>query len=354
MSEDDSLTLTVNGRVYEGWTEAHVTRSLEQCASVFELEVTERWAGRDGSWQIKSFDTAVISLGADKVMTGYVEEYLPAYDGNTHSVRITGRSKTCDLVDCMPEIKGGQFNGYTIDKIARALCAPFGIEVVVEADVGAPMPDATIDKCETAHAFLEKLCRVRGILACDDADGRLVLTSVGTASASGALIEGQNIKTASGRLTANQRFQKYIVLSQAPLGYDGEDAHLDTIGTATDSGCPRYRRFAEMAETPGDAAIAALRARWRAARNYGQSTQATLGVQGWRQPDGTLWPVNQLVPVQSPMLAINRPLLIGAVTYSLGEEGRLTTLTVMPPQAYQPAPDSKKKHKGTADNWEGY
>jgi prophage tail gpP-like protein len=109
-----------------------------------------------------------------------------------------------------------------------------------------------------------------------------------------------------------------------------------------------------MAETPSDTALATKRARWRALRNYGQSTRANITALGWRQDDGNLWDTNLLVPVKSPMLVIDKSLLIGQMRFTLDENGRRTELTLMPPEAYQPAPDFKtKKGKGTADLWTG-
>jgi hypothetical protein len=46
-------------------------------------------------------------------------------------VRITGCSKTEDIVDCTPDIRGGQFAGYKLDAIARAIASLFKIDVVV-------------------------------------------------------------------------------------------------------------------------------------------------------------------------------------------------------------------------------
>jgi prophage tail gpP-like protein len=353
---DDKLTLTINGQTYEGWKEISVQRDLRHCAADFEISVTERWAGQDQPWQIKRFDACTLAIGGDTILTGYVDHYGPGFDATSHTVRIGGRSKTADIVDCMPDISGGQFNNYKLDRIAKAICGPFGVNVVVAkgTDLGDPFPNATIEKCETAFEFLEKLCGLRGVLAFDDEKGNLILAQAGSAGTAGALVQGQNVKAGRAQLRADNLFSEYAVYAQAPLAFDGQDSQLEIIAKAKDASCPRFRRFAEMAQDPADTARAKLRAKWRAAHNFGEATQATLTVQGYRQPDGSLWQVNQMVPVTCPWLEIDQQLLVGGVTFLLDDkDGRRTDLLVAPPEAFSPAPPKAKKPKGGSSVWTG-
>lgn len=351
----DALTLTINGQVYTDWTEVRVTRSLRECTSSFDIAVSERWGALGQPWQIRPFDIAVVKIGDDTVLTGYVDEYLPSFDANAHSVRITGRSKTCDLVDCMPDVGAGEFTGAKLDAVARALCAPFGIGVVVQCDVGDPLPDATLEKIETAYAFLEKFARLRAVILTDDENGNLVLTQAGSTVGAGALTQGDNVLSASARLSGAKRFQTYVVLSQTPEAFDGDDAapaNPQVEGSATDPGCPRPRRFAEMADNPADDSQAKARAQWRALHNLAEGTEATVTVMGWRQPDDTLWKTNNLAPVKSPFLQLDRELLIGSVSYHLDESGgRRTEMTLAPRGAYMPEPDPKGFNGSSAAVW---
>ncbi|HEY1709587.1 MAG TPA: hypothetical protein VGG10_15070 [Rhizomicrobium sp.] len=359
----EAVTLTVNGQSYTGWTSVEVTRDLKACASGFSLDVTERWARGSSPqpWQIEPFNTCTITLGDDLVLTGYVEHYEPSYDGQQHSVRVSGRSKTCDLVDCMPDIPGGQFSGYKLDALARALCAPFGIDVVVQCDVGDTLPDATLEKTETAYAFLEKMARLRSVILTDNAQGQLLLTTAGKGGDAGPLSEGGddgNIFSASAKLSSDKRFKTYVVLSQTPEDFNnGDEAVNDVEGEATDDGCPRNRRFAEMAENPADKKQADARAKWKALHSYAEGTEATITVIGFHQtPDGSgdLWDVNKTTSVHAPMLALDRSMLIGRVAWTLdGEGGRRTTMTVAPPEAFTPGPDPKGVTGNSAPIWTG-
>ena len=95
----DVLTLEVAGRQYGGWETATISRGLTRCVSSFEIGVSERWAGQPTPWPIVPFAPVRILLGADPVLTGYVDEYCPSFGPGAHSVSIRGRSATCDLVD---------------------------------------------------------------------------------------------------------------------------------------------------------------------------------------------------------------------------------------------------------------
>lgn len=341
----DQVTLAAGGRLYSGWTKVKVTRHLEHMASDFDIEVSERWAGRNQSWQIPPMTPVAVKIGADLVLTGYTDDYDAELEPAAHKVRITGRSKTMDLVDCMPPIAGGQFLGSSLQSIANAVAQYFNIGVTFAADASQLFPEASYELTETAFAYLDRLCRLSGVLALDDQNGNLVLTQAGDARAAGALVEGQNGSRFKAVLSAKKRFSDYAVLAQAGLAFNGENALPQVIGEAKDPSVPRFRRFAEMAESAADLGIAQDRAQWRAQRNAGRGTKVTVTVPGWRQTkdaNAPLWLINQLVPAKAPRLWLDRTLLVIGVTYLLDEQGARTEIECSPQEAYMPDPGSVK------------
>jgi prophage tail gpP-like protein len=103
----DVPSVTVDGKVYAGWTLLRVSRALDRCATDFDISVSERWSGQSEAWLIKPFSECIVSLGRDPVLTGYIDAYRPSFDRATHLVRIHGRSRTEDLIDCTPDIQSG-------------------------------------------------------------------------------------------------------------------------------------------------------------------------------------------------------------------------------------------------------
>jgi len=355
--QEESITLTVGGTIYSGWTEVEVTRGIDRMAGNFHISVTEGWAGTGSPvpWQIKPFSPCTVAIGRDLVLTGYVDAYEPGYSATAHHVAIRGRSKTEDLVDCAPEVKGGQFSGYRLDAIARAICALFGIGVVVETDVGDPFPDATVERAETAYAYLERLCRMRGVLACDDSAGNLVLTRAGSQRGASALVEGENILAASATFDAHKRFSKYIIRGQHGITAEYDEVATDIEAAAADSTCPRYRPHVSMAESQLSPAEAKERAMWQAVYATGRAIRLDVTCQGWRQADGSLWTLNRIHPVTSPRLALDRDLLVVSTTFSLkGGEGRRTRLSLGPAEGYTPDPAQVRHRRGHGNgggNW---
>lgn len=360
----DTPELLVDGRIYAGWTELRVTRAMDRAAADFDLRVSERWPGRADPWRIQPFAPVVLRFGRDVVLTGYVDHASPEVDATTHRVRIVGRSKTCDLVDCTPEIAGTEFRGATLPAIARALAQPFGVQVVEEASAGAPFGVEAKDRTDTAWDTIERLARLRGVLAHDDEEGRLVLTRAGTRRASGELVMGRNILSASARLDGSKRFSRYVVLSQRQTGAavardgDGDESdsepeeranagvQVSVSGVAEDPDVPRYRPRILRSEGSGDAAFARARAVWAAASARGKALQADIVVQGWRQQDGRLWRVNELLKVRADWLRLDHELLVVGTEFTLDDAGRRTMLTLTPPEAMTPEPAEEPRRGG--------
>ena len=61
-------------------------------------------------------------------------------------------------------------------------------------------------------------------------------------------------------------------------------------------------------------------------------------VQGWRQQDGRLWRVNELLKVRADWLRLDHELLVVGTEFTLDDAGRRTMLTVMPPAGMTPEP----------------
>ena len=366
----DALTLEVDGRIYGGWQEASVARSLDRAAADFDLLVTERWGEGTAPWPIAPFAACRVLIGEDPVLTGFVDAVQPFFDARGHGVRVSGRSRTADLVDCTPEIAGREWRGTTLDAIARAMAEPFNVEVVAEAPMGDPIDLAVIEPAETAWDAIERLARLRGVLATDDGRGRLVLTRASDQRLPGRVAQGENVLAAQGRLNVAQRFSRYVILTQRgttaafdPEGEEegeaatpGGEARPSIAGVAEDRAVPRYRPKVTMGEQSMTAEDATARALWQAAYAAGRSLRASVTVQGWRQADGALWPVNRLLAARLPWLQVERDLLIAGVTWTIDGRGRRAELDLAPAEGFTPEPVPAAPAGGSAagggSNWD--
>lgn len=358
--DSDLVHLIAGGLEYKSWMTAKISRAIDRMCSSFSLEVSEAWATENEPWAILPYTPVQLLLGDTVVMTGYVDDYTPSFDGMNHRVAITGRGKTQDITDCMPDVPSGQFKGYTLDAIARALCAPFGIGVVVAATLGENLQDTTMERAETDYSFLERLGRLSGVLFTDDENGNLVLAQTGTARATDALAQGVNIIGGNGKLSGGKRFSQYTLKGQHGISAVSPSVQTSQQAIAYDPGVPRYRPHVAMAESQLDQAGMQARVTWQARYAAARGAEANVTVRGWRQSDGSLWQLNTLVACTIPYLRMDQDMLIVGVDYTQDASGTRTDLRLGDPAGYTPDPAQVKLYKkhgtgkgGTGNSWSG-
>lgn len=328
--------LKVDGAFYGGWKALRVSRSIEQMAGTFELEVTERWPGQPRAAAIRPGRPCQLLLDGEPVITGFIDTVSPDYDANRHTVRIAGRDKTADLVDCSAIYKSGQWRNVKLDELARALIKPFGIKLVVEAPIGTAFSSWNIQEGESVFECLERAARMKALLITSNPEGKLVITRSGKTKLDYGLTEGINIKSARADFTWKDRFSTYVVKGQGRLGEDGEAAHAAPSGRVTDDVVDRYRPLVVLAESHSQNSTLRDRAEWERNVRRGRSARASIAVQGWRYPRRGIWQPNTLVPVTSPLLWLqDAEMLIVGCTWTLDDNGTQTELAIAKPDAFE-------------------
>ena len=298
-----TVTLAVGGQLYQRWTAVKIIRGLKQVAAGFQISTPG-----EIDPPILPFAPCVLADDGEPIVTGYVDECRIEVSARATSTRITGRSKTGQLVDCMPQFPVTQFTGNAFDQIARAVAGLLGINVVIGPGVviGGQFADATFEWNETAFLFLERLARQRGLLLTDDAAGNLVIATLGTTPAPAALVAGPggNVFSAHGVLSGRRRFSTYTVRSQAGMFQTGGAAQNNVEGHGADPSVPLFRPWAGIAESALQQADAQKRADWEASHRLGAAVMGLLSVPEWRAgaAPGQLWQTNQLVSCTVPRL----------------------------------------------------
>lgn len=340
---DDTLTLIINGMEWSGWEEVQVTRGVERCPSDFDLKVTERYPTAPLQIDIEPGQSCTVQLGADVVLTGYIDRYTASIAPNDHTVRIRGRSRCQDLVDSAAIISGMQISGASALSLAQQLAQPFGVSVSSLSGPGPAIPQFNVVLTETVYEIVERVARYSALLVYDDANGNLVLSQVGSTMMASGFTQGINVKDASVTFSMDERFSEYIAVVMAVDKYNDVGTSGNQIQTITDPTVTRLRRKIIVSEQGmSSLELAAQRAQWEKARRFGRSQAVRLTTDSWRDSAGTLWQPNALAPLSLPALKIgNVNWVISEVTYSRSGEGAGTTasLLLMPPEAFQPEPD---------------
>ncbi|SMF48304.1 Mu-like prophage tail protein gpP [Azospirillum oryzae] len=339
----DDLTLITGKRKLSGWQAVRVTRGIERMPSDFDIEFTERFPGEAESVVVKPGDECQVLIGNDLVITGYVDRFLPTVDRHRHSLRVTGRSKSQDLVDCSAEWPSNQISSSDVLSISKKLAQPYGIGVTALSDVGEPIPQFNLIWGETPYQIIERMARFRALLVYDAPDGSIILARAGTETHRTGFEQGINIERATALFGMDLRFSDYVVrsLSISPAGdAAGYNVTSDIQATAKDAEVPRHRLRQIIAET-GIVAfkLSEQRGQWEAARRAGRSYCVQITTSTWRDGDGMLWTPNRLVNIKIPALKIAEAnWLIADVTFRRDTAGTHADLTLMPPQAFLPQP----------------
>lgn len=343
--DDARISVKVNGKAWQGWLQSEVDRDMEALCGTFNIPVS---LVPGDPPEIKRQDEVEVWIGETRVITGHVLTADPFYKRNDCGMRIVGRDRTGDLVRSSAVHKGGQWRSATLERIVRDLLAPFGIEVKVETDVGAPIQDFKLYHGETALSALSRAAKLRGVLLAPDGGGRLLLTKAGTKKFKGSIVRGHNVISMDGIGTDEQRHSDYIAYGQSNCIDDFETAR-GLKASAKDDEINRYMPL--VINGDGNTTQAELQAlvdhtaRVRRGHAYG----FRYVVEGWTF-EGEAWPLNQRVPIYDDIAGLDgKEWLIAGVKQTCSrEDGDVTELIVRPIEAYDSVPlKSRPKRK----NW---
>lgn len=359
----NAVVLTVNGQDYGGWLDVSIGAGIERQARDFTVGVTRAFPGAPSALPpIVAGDAVTVSIGPDRVLTGWVFATPKSHDARSLSFGIAGRSKTADAVDCAAINRPGQWRGATVLAIARALMDPYGLEVVSEVGAGPVIVDHTLEPGETVFESLDRLLKLSRWLSSDDGLGRVCLLAPGSAGrAADSLRVGDNVLSVSTQQDFAGVFSEYRVIGQSA----GSDTHHGAAASEVeamerDERVQRRRVLVVREQGNLTSALAQQRAHYERETRLARALVCTVVVQGWRQRNGQLWRPNQVVRLEDEVLGLSRDMLIAEVTYKLDGSGMVAELSVGPPEAYlaePPDPESrrkklKKRKKGGKDEFE--
>lgn len=347
-TERGKLALKVEGKVYTGWEEVTVQKSIETAAGGFSITVSDR-----EGWPLVPNMPCVVTLDDETVVTGYIDTVEMEHGAGTHNITVSGRDRAGDLIDCSVVHNGNEIVGQNLLQIAKTLCAPFGIKVTATSPIGGVFAKFAILPGESVWQSLERLARQRGMLMVSDGLGGIVFMQPNRVSSGAALVQGKNIITATATYDAQDRFSVYYVKGQTAGTDDTFGASAAQIeAKAQDIAVNRYRPLVVLSETNTSGAEAQTRANFEATTRAARSAKFEITVQGWQRDDnGTLWQPNQLVACKIPSLRVDGDMLISAINYrKSSQSGTTAVLKLARPDAFMVAEVTKKKDKTGGDS----
>lgn len=168
----DELYLEVRARALHGWDRIRITRGIERMPSDFDISIMEYYPGGEQQW-VSPGDPCIVKLGEDIVITGYVDRCCSSIRTNQHQIRVTGRGKCQDLVDCSAEWESNVMTGLDALGMSQRLAAPYDIHVTTDVTGLQAAPQLTINWGESPQEIIDRVCRWSALLAYDLPDGNL-------------------------------------------------------------------------------------------------------------------------------------------------------------------------------------
>lgn len=343
------MELEVSDVQYSRFNDAKALIRLDSIARGFEFKATST-AGKP--LPFKGGEPCRVIVDGTAVITGFIEVVQVDYEGASHSIKISGRSKTGDLVDST--LEPFEINTpISLKKIIEQVIAQIGLGIsVVDSSGGISDFNEAEDKVgpsvgDNAFEFIETLARKRQVLLTTNGDGNIVITR-----AQPTLIDvnlqniiqsnENNILAGSVSYDHTDRFRDYVVKSQlntSTLDFGSSVADLsaavDQGGSSTDKDAREGRRLVIRAEKASSNEQCGKRAVWEADIHRTRSSQYSATVRGFRTSKGELWSVNKLILINDEFADINTSMLINSIEFGFSlDTGSRTTLGFVPKDSY--------------------
>jgi len=332
------VTLKVDGTLYSTWKSTDIQRSIATLAGGFTFGMSDADPRAPKIAKLAPGSACEVAVDSETLITGYLDDSGPEFDAESHEVRISGRDKAGDLVDCaayVPDaVPAVWAKGQPVLQVVSAIAKPFGISVKQEVDAGTVSLFA-LNMGESAFTAIDRICREAGVLPMSDGLGGLVLTRAGLGSRFSALAQGKNILAAKGHVSWRERFSDYYVFAD-PAGIyvtAQPDGHM---GHAQDPSVKRWRpKFVVADFRDTTAANLQKYAEWLATVAAAKSNTPIVVSQGWHDDSGLLWQPNGTLPVTSAKLGIDGDMLVVSTRHIEDDQGSRTELGLAPPDAYK-------------------
>lgn len=342
------VTISVGGATYSAFEEFHVHAAFNKAARSFSMEVAAELGASATNRVFAVGNEVTIAANGDLLLSGFVEQKEPAFAARRAIISVSGRSKSCDLIDGAAEHETGQFENKDPLEIANEVSSNYGAKWETDQQLDK-VDQYQLTPGETCFRCVEKLTRQQGFTVMGTAEGNAKITK-GAQGRNSALIEGQNILVGTAHHNGANRYSKIYVRGQRPFGH-GDD-NLEIEETEDDAAVQRHRAVVIVQDEDTTKDRAKKRAKNRKDRAAGNSLKATIHVQGFHDDGGALWAPGNLTWTESPFLDIAQDMLIESVDYFQSEGGSIATLELVDPRAYDGQGAGGGKGNQSGSEWD--
>ena len=344
---DNEVVIEIEGNNLSDFINGSVDIKFDQFCNSFSFKTTKD-LGKE--YNIFPEDECRIFINGKLAMTGVIDTVSPSEDPSESTVDVTGRDRTCDIVDSdFPEAisLSGEF---TLETVIQKVLTALGLsDIQVVNELGdelrsftsADIVSAEVDK--NAFDFINEYAQKVSAILITNAEGNIVITRAGEQRYNEILVnkvgegnEDNNIISSSAGYDYSNRYYKYIVYSQSNANTSTQNVSISNVaqkGYAIDDEIRESRVLVIKANNACDSSVCTEIATLEANIRRANSLQYSCDVYGYETNDGNLWQVNRTIQVFDEDCEIDSELMIKGVSFNLGE-GAVTTLEFALADAY--------------------
>lgn len=345
------MMLEVNGVRYTNFVSANVEIRLDALSNTFSFEAV---APQGQPLPFKGGESCTIYVDDEKVLTGHIEVVAVSYDSGQHSINVSGRDRTGDLLDstigAISDIRG---DNLTLKALIEQVIAHIGLDLKVIDEVNPPPFTGAEDIAapepgDNAFGFIESYARKRHVLLTSNGNGDVVISTNSGVRATGRVqhiidAPDNNVIASNFSFDTTGRFNLYQLSSElnpTALNLSG-DATVSEItnqsGRVFDNAVRKGRQLVLISEVPQSNTNCKDRAEWEASVRKARGLVYSATVEGYRA-DSELWQVNRVYQIVDDFIGKIEPMLCNSVTFSIDSgAGSITTLGFVGKNAYTEA-----------------
>lgn len=355
-----TLTLELNGTEFSKFTSADASIALDQFVNTFAFGAI---SDEPQGFPVKVGDRVKILADGTAIVTGFVLGLDGSHSDTSRQIRITGASRTVDIVDS--SINQLVFNiPISLQSVIENVLSEIGSSIVVTNEVSglADFEESELIAAEPgqkAFGLIEQYARKRQVFVRTGPDGSIFISRNPGKKTKLKLLSRfedntNNVKLATLSINHNNRYNKYKAISQqSQQGLSslnkvfGADEVSDQSGTATDNDIRSTRALTFVSENATDSDGLKNRAIWEADVRRANSLTYTAEVAG-HSADSSPWRVNNLIRVIDEWEDVDAVLLIDRLTFSFSvRKGSTTKIRCVSPDAYTLEASEPQKQKET-------
>lgn len=345
------MRLEVDGVQYTNFTAASCELRLDSLSNTFRFDAV---APNGQPLPFKGGEECKVIVDDETVLTGFIEVVAVNYDGTNHTISVSGRDKTADLLDStIDEIDDIRGDGLTLKALIEKVIETLGLDIQVIDEVNPAPYNAAEDLAapepgDNAFQFIEKYTRKRQVLLTSNGDGNIVIAANSGQSAEGAVqhvigAEDNNVMSSSFSYDTTGRFNAYKFSSglnpvALNLAGDTDLASLVNQGAGVfDNDIRAGRQLIIISESPFSDGNCEDRAKWEADIRRARGLVYSATVPGFRVAgtEGALWQINRIYQIVDDFVGKIEPMLCNSVTFTFDVgTGRNTTLGFVGEKAY--------------------